>query len=342
MIAILLPTDECNLNCTYCHARKGHNIMSEKTLSNSVDFVSNTFDELHTGGHVEWHASEPLLRPISFYERAEKMFEDRGCVQRRVMCTNLTLLTMEWVNFFKKYHYSVSTSLDGDRYLHDHNCGAGSFDAVIKAMAMLKEHNIPYGNIAVLSEHSANHADEIYPFFKYANLDFKLNIQSPNTFKSLSLTAMLHVFEDWWNDKNAISVDPFNSMVRFFIRRSGECRCSAVCSNNIFAIDTHGDVYPCETFVTSDPRFDEYRFGNVNSDSWEDIWFGDARMKFLTFLDNVSDECRRCPYFSYCGGGCSYESIAVGNTTTKMGTTCEIIRPLMDHIGDRVGWLGAV
>lgn len=342
MIAIILPTDECNLNCSYCYARKGHNRMSDKTLSNSVDFVSSIFDELHLSGHVEWHASEPMLMPIDFFERAEKMFSDKGRKNKRVLCTNLTLLNTEWVEFLKKYKYSISTSLDGDRFLHDHNRGEGSFDKVIKSMALLKKHDINYGNIAVLSEHSARHADEIYPFFRYANLDFKLNIESPNKFKPLSLNAMLQVFDDWWNDKNGVRVDPFNDMVNFFIKNSGKCRCSVPCAHNIFAIDTFGDVYPCETFVNSDPMYNKYCFGNVNSDTWEDIWFSDTRMDFLTFQDNVSDECRECPYFSYCGGGCSHESVAIGNTEMKMGSTCEIIKPLMDHIAEKVGWLGRV
>ncbi len=342
MIAIILPTDECNLNCSYCHARKGHNKMSEKTLNNSIDFVSNVFSKLHEHGHLEWHAAEPMMMPISFYERAENMLSDIGLSTERVMCTNLTLLTTEWVKFFKKHDYKVSTSLDGDRYLHDYNCGTGSFDAVIKAMAMLKHNKIGHGNIAVLSEHSAKHADEIYPFFRCANLNLKLNIESPNTFTALSLTAMMRVFDDWWNDKNGIRVDPFNEMVNFFIKNSGRCKCSVPCAYNIFAIDTFGDVYPCETFVNSDPAFDKYCFGNVNTDTWDDIWFGDTRMDFLSFQDNVSDECRECPYFSYCGGGCSHESVAIGNTEIKMGATCEIIKPLMDHIAEKVDWLGRV
>lgn len=344
MIAIILPTDECNLNCSYCYARKGHNKMSDKTLSNSVDFVSTIFEELHMSGHVEWHASEPMMMPISFFERAEAMLEGRGCNNRRIMCTNLTLLDTEWATFIKKHNYSISTSLDGDRFLHDYNRGAGTFDRVIKSMAILKKHDINFGNIAVLSEHSAAHADELYPFFRYAGLNFKLNIESPNTFPTTTLKAMLRVFEDWWNDKNGIRVDPFNDMVQFFFTKNAEvrCKCSVPCAYNIFAIDPFGDVYPCETFVNSDPMYNKYCFGNVNTDTWEDIWFGDTRMDFLAFQDNVSDECRACPYFSYCGGGCSHESVAIGNTTMKKGSTCDIIRPLMDHIAEKVGWLGGV
>ena len=67
MITTILPTDQCNLNCVYCTSRKGNNIMSRKTLYNTIDFVSRVHLLEGEGGHIEWHAAEPMMMPIRFF-----------------------------------------------------------------------------------------------------------------------------------------------------------------------------------------------------------------------------------------------------------------------------------
>jgi len=341
MITTILPTDTCNLDCVYCVSRKGHNRMDMRTLYNTIDFVAAVHDHTKQCGHIEWHAAEPMTMPLSFFEDAERRFKAIGCDVERVMCSNLALLTDEWVDFIQKYKYGVSTSLDGDVYLHDANRGQGSFEKAIRAISKLEKNGIYAGHIAVLSPLSCKHADEIYPFFKYAKRSFKLNIATPNTFQKETLAAMILIFEEWFADKNSIRIDPFDEMVNFFLKKEYARKCYCFCNESVICIDSFGDVYPCESFVINRNTGD-YVLGNVNTDQWEDIWFGEKRAKFLKFQNNIKDECKECPYVQYCGGGCSADSVMIGNTETKMGSTCEIIKPLMDHISAKIGWLGEV
>jgi uncharacterized protein len=206
-------------------------------------------------------------------------------------------------------------------------------------MIRLKQHHIPFGTICVLSEHSCDHIEELYTFFKRAGISVKLNVQIPNTFNEKSADAMIKLYDLWRNDGCAIKIDPFIDMTNWIIGISKRCKCFIPCGEQIFSIDTNGDVYPCGTFV-SVASTGEYIYGNVNTDRWDDIWFGEKRARFLEFKNTRPDECLECEYRGYCGGGCSRDSVQCGNTEIRMGSTCGIYKPLMDHIAEKVGWLG--
>ena len=218
--------------------------MDRKTLYNALDFACCIHEAENDGGHIEWHAAEPMMMPISFYEEAEKHLKNIGCNVKRVMCTNLTLVNDQWYDFFEKYKYDVSTSLDGDVYLHDNNMGFGTFDKVINAIGELKRRNIQYGCIAVMSKNTCLHSKEVYPFFRIINEHVKLNIETPNTFNKESLECFIQIFDDWINDDMELQLDPFIDMISF-LNGGNNRKCYVGCNDFVVCIDTFGDVYPC-------------------------------------------------------------------------------------------------
>ncbi len=336
MITTILPTDECNLNCSYCVSRKGHNQMNKKTLYNALDFSAHIHDTVdETGGHIEWHAAEPMMMPIQFYVDAEKHLDNIGCEVNRVMCSNMTLANDEWYDFFKKYDYNVSTSLDGDVFLHDHNMGTGTFDKIIHSISEMKKRDIGYGCIAVISKNTCSHSKEVYPFFRIIKEHIKLNIETPNTFNKESLECFIQIFDDWYEDGRFINLDPFVGIIEFLSGMDTK-KCYVDCNKFVVCIDTFGDVYPCESFVINDDTSD-YILGNVNKNTWDEIWYGEKRARFLEFQDNIPLKCKECDYMKYCAGGCVADSVMIGNTKYKYGSTCDVIKPLVDHIAGRIG-----
>lgn len=336
MITTILPTDRCNLTCSYCVSRKGNNVMSKKTLYNTIDFVSNVHKVNGDDGHIEWHAAEPMMLPISFYEDAEKRFNCNNCDVQRVLCSNMTLANEKWFEFIKKYNYGISTSLDGDIFVTDEICGSGTFEKVIKSFMRMDELDISYGVICVISKYSCEHADEIYPFFKHAMNDINLNIETPNSFQKESAAAFIQIFDDWYADEKRIDVHPFIHMVNFLEGNEYEKRCHVECNKFVVCVDTFGDVYPCESFVIEEDT-SEYILGNVNEDSWEDIWNGDKRKAFLESQAVLSAECLSCRFVDYCSGGCNADSMLYGPKDVRKASCCAIIKPLMNHIANKIG-----
>ena len=83
--------------------------MDKKTLYNTIDFCIKAHEEGNSEGHIEFHAAEPMMAPLSFYETAEKRFAELDCEIQRVICSNMTLATPEWYDFIQKYDYGIST-----------------------------------------------------------------------------------------------------------------------------------------------------------------------------------------------------------------------------------------
>ena len=338
MIAIVLPTDACNLRCKYCISRHGNHTMSDDILINTIAFSKDVFDDSSGQGHWEWHAGEPMLMGVDWYRKAETFIEDIGFDQRRIFCTNLTLLNDEWIEFCKEFGYGISTSLDGPQYIHDAMRGKGTWELVMQNLIKLEEAGIGYGCIAVLSKLSCANPLDVYNFFKESRINVKLNPINPIIDPVETCAALTTIFDAWYDDGALFSMEPLTKMIRYLLGRPYQTECTTFCNHAVFCVDVRGDVYPCERFFTC-PSMDDQCFGNVNTDSFEDIWYGEKRTRFLEFIAMIDTECLKCPYVDWCGGGCAFDSIKHGRCDQKLGGTCGIYKPLFEHIEKRAGWI---
>lgn len=342
MIVILLPTNQCNLRCKYCTAEHGNDIMTDDTLVNAAAFshwVVGEVQDIQSRSHLEWHAGEPLLLPISFYERAEWIFDDIGYEPKRTLCTNLTLWNDEWNEFCHQYDYKISTSLDGPQYIHDANRGAGTWKKVVTNMVKLEESNTRFGCISVLSKLACQNIIDVYEFFKAAQLNVKFSLCLPVIDQKTPIDAMTTLFDLWWEDKASTSIHPFNQMVKYILNKKYRTECHGQCNHGIVSVDAHGNVHVCQRFVSSIDTGRFGVFGNVNTDSFEDIWYGEKRTRFLEYIDRLPTKCYSCPYLDWCGGGCAFDSVCQHGTDKQCGTDCDYIKAIMEHIEDRIGFL---
>ena len=83
----------------------------------------------------------------------------------------------------------------------------------------------------------------------------------------------------------------------------GHCNMNAV-------LESDGSMYPCDFYV-----LDEFKVGNINESSFEELFKSEAEMRFLTSSLIVSEKCKMCRYFKICRGGCRRHK-----ETTKEGT----------------------
>src|SRR4051812_32099172 len=102
---ILQATPFCNIDCSYCYLpnRSSKQRMTERTLEQTFErvfaspFIADTLTVL-------WHAGEPLVPGVGYYERAFEILERRKPKELAVthhFQTNGTLLDQRWVDFFK-------------------------------------------------------------------------------------------------------------------------------------------------------------------------------------------------------------------------------------------------
>ncbi len=95
-VVVVQPTPFCNINCTYCYLpdRDVKTVMGQDTVR---VLFEKLFASGWTGGAltVIWHAGEPLVVPVSFYEEAFATIEalrPRHVVLRHSFQTNGMLI----------------------------------------------------------------------------------------------------------------------------------------------------------------------------------------------------------------------------------------------------------
>lgn len=147
--AILLdPTSACNLHCTGCWAADyGHKL----NLSfEDIDSIICQGKEL--GVHVYiYTGGEPLVRKKDVLRLCEK---HPDCA---FLCfTNATLIDEQFCqDMIRVKNFVPAISAEGSRETTDARRGEGTYDRIEAAMALLKEHRLPFGISACYTSQNA-------------------------------------------------------------------------------------------------------------------------------------------------------------------------------------------
>ena len=146
---MLVPTLRCNSKCKYCQvSSKSEEAvkfdMNESTARKIVDLI---FMTPAPAIKIEFQGGEPLLNlEIVKYviDYAEQCNSKKRKKLEFVICTNLTLITDEILEYLRNHKVYISTSLDGPNNLHNMNRpfrnGQASYDVVIKNMEKVREY----------------------------------------------------------------------------------------------------------------------------------------------------------------------------------------------------------
>lgn len=164
---IFVLTNICNMSCVYCQAKDDTNIvyhkMTKETAEKSVDFALSSPSRFLT---FEFQGGEPLanfevLRHIVEYTEEHK----KGKNISYSIVTNLSLMTEEILDYLIENNINISTSLDGDKDLHNSNRifqnGEETYDIVSQKIREIKEKNYEVGAIQTTTKKSLNKAKEI-------------------------------------------------------------------------------------------------------------------------------------------------------------------------------------
>ena len=138
-LLIIQPTPFCNINCSYCYL--GDRSDKKQITLGTVEAIARFLRDVPVSASplaVCWHAGEPLVVPVAFYEQAFNCFAQTPgapAVQHSFQ-TNATLIDDKWCDLFKRWSVRVGVSVDGPRTIHDANrvdrAGRGTFDRVMR------------------------------------------------------------------------------------------------------------------------------------------------------------------------------------------------------------------
>ena len=326
----------CDLRCAYCFYRdeaEHREVYSNALMTRETASVLITRALAHARRSCTFlfQGGEPTLSGIDFFRffvaEVQRQNVDRAEIYYALQ-TNGQSIDRVWAEFFRDNHFLIGVSLDGTAEMHDSLRGEGTHKRVMRSIALLKSCGVEFNILTVVTAKNVRNAEAMYNFFKRQGLYYQQYIPCIDSIDGNSfLNAedygrfLIRLFRIW--ERDALTVQPVS--IRFFDELMymllgncpGSCGMSGVCSMQ-YIIESSGDVYPCDFYCT-----DNYLLGNILDDDFDVIDTRRASSDFLEASAFIVPECRVCPYFTLCRGGCRRDRDLMNGEGLSRNRLCE-------------------
>lgn len=319
----------CNLRCKYCFYHdeaekrtiRSYGIMDTATLEN---IVRRAFEVATSEVTFAFQGGEPTLAGIEFYQKLFALCDIYNRKKLKVsfaIQTNGILIAADerWAEMFGIRDFLVGISVDGIKELHDINRvdinGEGTYKNVLRAVSMLRKHNVRFNILTVVNEITARNIAKIYKYYKNQNWRYIQFIecldpideppfQNKNSLKpERYLQYLKTLFDLWYSDALAgdyISIRQFDNYMNVFAGyRPESCGMFGMCTIQ-YVIEADGSVYPCDFYV-----LDDYMLGNINENGFKELFETDKAQSFIKKSCVHSNKCKNCRWYSICKAGCN-------------------------------------
>lgn len=326
-LLVLQPTPYCNIGCSYCYLPDR---LSRKRMPASV--LDRVFSEVFCSGLVRkpftvvWHAGEPLVLPPEYYADAFARLarhNGAGVAVTHSFQTNGTLLNHAWCDFIKDQDLRVGVSVDGPEFLHDSyrktRRGEGTLARTLAGISRLRQRDIGFHVITVLTRASLDYPDELFDFYCAQGIErigFNMEeIEGPHTSSSLqaedaraALTRFLsRFFELVRTARTPMFVREFDNAIAALLNGPN----ASVCNHQtapfaILSVDCDGNcgTFSPELLGLHSEQYGTFALGNLTKESLAAVTHSPRLMAIESAVQAGVDRCKAtCPYFDYCGGG---------------------------------------
>jgi uncharacterized protein len=335
---VVQPTPFCNINCSYCY-------LPERTLKAVMrqDTVRTLFAKVFASGWcaeqltVIWHAGEPLVVPVAFYEEAFATIEalrPAGLHLQHSLQTNGMLLGSHWCDLFRKWQVGVGVSIDGPRRFNDEHRvarnGRSTFDRALAGIRLLRRERVPFHVITVLSESSLAAPDEMLEFYRCEGItEVCFNVEESEGEHRSGLFASAdpqgryrNFLSNFWQAASRCGdirmIREIDGMLpRIFRPSEEEVQNVQTEPFAMLNVDVHGNVstFSPELLGLKNAAYGDFIIGNVLRESFEEMRASPVLAAMTRDIKAGCEQCRRhCEYYSICGGG------APVNKLTENGT----------------------
>jgi uncharacterized protein len=343
---LIVPTERCNLACTYCFAEAGpsrRRRMSWKTARRIVDLVAEFPSRQAT---IEFAGGEALLEHrliTQIVTYAWQRIPEGEKALRFTAQTNGTLLRPGLLQLMKNLQVSLGLSLDGDPESNDKTRvfpdGAGTYSLIARALEEMARLNMRSGVICVVTRSNVGRLRQnleafqslgvrsvkLNPVFRLgraARTDSVLGI-APAEFLEMQKEYLDYVAEEDQPvvDKNMCHL-LHNLGSRMHHYRCMRSQCGA--GRDFFTFDPAGDIHACSRFR----GHPEYRLGNVHeTKSLAGLWRENPALAELQGRRaSRIDQCRECLFQFFCQAGCPLDSHSVYGRPDAPHPWCDYYR----------------
>lgn len=358
---ILLPTNKCNVACTYCFEDKTNDFMSHEQLSIMIDKVLDHMELKRIPSMtIYWQGGEIMMMPPSWIEKAHDIIQGaasrRGKQIKHELQSNMIMYSAKWNKIIAEmFGNSVGTSMDYPNLYRKSARGTPEQYTAIwtRNVKAAREAGIHIGVIAIPNKETLRvGAEKFYSYFvdELDIADFQINTSfsggEPNESKQESILDMDGLSEfvadlsRVWFERGydqGVRLGPIDGLMDRFLGQGGSLPCiwQQNCTDEFVSIDARGHVAQCDCWVTSYP---EYWFGNIFDDnSFTDLLQNSpARHKFQARPEALmkNETCLECEYLSLCHGGCPVRTYAITGDFFKKDPYCQVYKAMFSTMDD--------
>lgn len=342
----LIPTSNCNYNCSYCFVENkidNHSIMNKDTCLKGIEyFASQTHNS--KSAKVTFYGGEPLLNENVVYEgiRHIRRLENKGIFKIPVkvtLITNGSLVNENTAKVCNEHNVNISVSIDGPEAIHNKSRiflgGGGTFEQSVKGFKLLQAESLMPSVSCTLSNHNINHFEELLSFIiddlKSPSLGFNILLPKFNEshadepeaelathkiIEAFKLLRTLGIYED----RMMRRVKPFCKDVFHYKD------CYGVGGQIVLTPD--GRMGPCQAYLGLNDHFP------VSLDNPpEDINYHSMFSMWIKRFPLNNEECLSCRALAICGGGCPYAAdISTGSIENIDRRICKQCQPIFDWL----------
>lgn len=318
---VIQPTADCQFSCNYCGQKHVNKSLSEKNIDLLINRIK---DQLIQSGKkslvIAWFGGEPLLAmdKMRIINRRikEEIEQGMGCKYSSKIVTNGVLFTKsiyeELVNDFNLLH-SGEITLDGTKEFHDkRRVGERqpeSFDVI-------------YANILDIV-HSETYKEKNVKMTIRCNVDRYNSESVPALIRKLQSDGLadkiilyfcpVYSWAQNGADKNSLALNEFSDKMLewgiqlikagfgFNFLPSRQYSTCASLAGNIEMTDAFGNIFDC-TEVSYSPVYESSSHLLGSLKDYKKIRKSDNLKDYYESL--ISDDCKKCTCFPFCGGGC--------------------------------------
>jgi uncharacterized protein len=350
---LIKPTSfDCNLDCDYCFYKRVNSIYDEKNPRMSTQVLEKLI-QIYLGYRFEnsvfcWQGGEPTLMGLEFFEKVielQKKYGKGGQAVGNILQTNGILLNDEWANFLKRYNFFVGISLDGPKSIHNiyrkTKNDRGTWDQVMRVIEVLKNYEIEFNILCVVSKANVNMAKELYNFYKENNLKFLQFIPALECTKNKKMAPfspkaeeygnfLCEIFDLWKKkDSESVYIRMFNQVLSMYLGATEtSCPFDKTCYS-YFVVEWNGDIYPCDFFVK--PKM---KLGNLMNEKDFKPFFEKKNEIFSKYKKELSKDCYICHWKNICYGGCLKDRFFCENPDKNKSYYCNSYKKFFTHSYD--------
>lgn len=324
---IIIKYPQCNFRCKYCYEyqhgilkpnKYRHTTLTDEEIVSIVSTISKLAQKKQQEYLILLHGGEPLLIKDFYFEKIVQIIQHNDYLKLAIQ-TNLYHLSDYKVSLFKNLYSfgerGIGISLDGPPEINDTvritKQKKATTYKVVENIKKLKDENIPFSILTVVSRANINYPEEVFDFIYGLRPEFWrlipcFDIDTQGNLKDYAISPeeycnfLFEIFKILIKKKklSKFPVDPIISITLRILRKKVLfCEYSEEKCENFLTINGNNQCSLCDAW-----------YGNpiVLLGAWSPNYIFQPLQppSYKKIKDILLEDCQNCRYKDLCMGGC--------------------------------------